>query len=119
MKSNIKNTTLSLETPAFGVTESQHSQPATALAFTYDFDGSAWPIIGGKLNLKTREVIKLLGSERILQRLRHHKWLKPLYPSKDCIYPASRVLQVQKRMENGEMPPLLPSEIRQRKAGVS
>ena len=72
--------------------------------------------IGGKLNLKTKDVVAALGSERLFQRLRFHQWLKPLYQSRDAIYPAASVVRVQQRMENGELPPLLPSEIKQREA---
>ena len=70
------------------------------------------PLFGGKLNLRTKEVIEVLGSPRLFQRLRHHQWLVPLYPSQDKIYPAQRVVEVQLKMMNGDLPPLLPSEMR-------
>lgn len=66
------------------------------------------------LNLTTREAIAMLGSKRILQRLRHHRWLVPLQDSRDLLYPVCRVVEVQRRMQAGEMPPLLPCEARER-----
>jgi hypothetical protein len=74
--------------------------------------------VGGvlKLNLKTREVAQALGSERLFQRLRHAGWLTPLYRSRDALYPVSQLLRIQARMESGELPPLLPSEVKQRGA---
>ena len=68
-----------------------------------------------KLNLSSREAASWLGSPRLFQRLVYHRWLHALDPySKDKLYPTSRVMAVQARMEAGEMPPLLPSEVRQR-----
>ena len=72
-----------------------------------------------KLNLSTIETVEAIGSSRLFQRLRFHQWLRPLAPSRDALYPVSRVLAVQARMEQGELPPLLPSEVKelaQRKA---
>lgn len=68
--------------------------------------------IGGKMNLKTKEVKHLLGSPRIFQRCRFHKWIQPLIKSRDALYPAVQILRVQERMQSGEQPPLLPSEIK-------
>lgn len=67
-----------------------------------------------KLNYSTKQVIEALGSKRLFQRLRHAGWLVPLYPSRDCLYPVRRLLEVQDRMERGELPPLLPSELNRR-----
>ncbi len=69
-------------------------------------------LIGGKLNFTTKEVISALGSPRLFQRLRYHGWLTPLNNAQDKIYPIKRVLDVQIRMMNGDLPPLLPSEVR-------
>ncbi len=66
------------------------------------------------VNLTTREASVLLGSPRILQRLRHHGWLVPLQASRDALYPVCRVFAVQRRMQAGEMPGLLPCEQRER-----
>ncbi len=74
---------------------------------------------GAKLNLSTKEVTTALGSPRLFQRLRHAKWIKPLYPSKDSLYPVSQVIAVQRRLEIGELPPLLPSEIKQRRKWIN
>ena len=67
-----------------------------------------------KLNYTSKEVVYALGSRRIFQRLRRAAWLLPLSASSDCLFPVNRVLAVQARMERGEMPPLLPSEEKQR-----
>ncbi len=67
-----------------------------------------------KLNLTTKETAWMIGSPRIFQRLRYHGWLKPLCASRDVLYPKSRILAAQEKMEKGEMPPLLPSEKRER-----
>lgn len=67
-----------------------------------------------RLNLTSREVVHAIGSPRLFQRLRHHGWLQPLFPSRDPLFPLVRVLAVQQRLERGEIPPLLPCEIRQR-----
>jgi hypothetical protein len=64
-----------------------------------------------KFNLSTRETVRLLGSVRLFQRLRHSMWLTPLIPSsRDALYPYSRILAAQQKMERGEYPPLLPCE---------
>ena len=65
------------------------------------------------LNLTTREAIALIGSKRILQRLRHYGWLVPLQDSRDLLFPVCRVVEVQRRMA-GDMPPPLPCEARGR-----
>lgn len=70
--------------------------------------------IEGKLNLTTKEAEKAFGSKRLFQRLRHAGWIKALFPSRDALYPVSRVLVVQRRLESGELPPRLPSEVKQR-----
>lgn len=67
-----------------------------------------------KLNLKTKEAVKAFGSPRLFQRLRFHGWVKPLAPSRDALYPVSRIMAAQERMEKGELPPELPSEIKAR-----
>lgn len=71
-----------------------------------------------KLNLSSREVAAVLGSPRLFQRLRFHGWLKPLYQSRDPLFPVERVLSVQQRLEGGEVPPLLPCEVRQRSRAI-
>jgi hypothetical protein len=71
-------------------------------------------LIFGKLNLTTKEVVAAIGSIRIFQRLRNARWITALYPSRDALYPASQIIAAQQKMEAGEMPPLLPSEIKQR-----
>jgi hypothetical protein len=71
-------------------------------------------LISGKLNLRTKEVEAAIGSKRIVQRLRRAGWIKALFPSRDALYPASQILSAQCRMQAGELPPLLPSEIKQR-----
>lgn len=72
-----------------------------------------WPSANGvaKLNLNTKEAMFAFGSSRLFKRLRCHGWLKPLEPSRDALYPRSRIEAVQKRMEDGELPPELPSDI--------
>jgi hypothetical protein len=52
----------------------------------------------------------------MFQRVVRAGWLKPLGASRDNVYPVSRVIEVQRRLESGELPPLLPSEERQRDA---
>lgn len=118
MQKNIINRKNQLQSHFESTAAIQNDQNATALVVGSNLEGSAYALIEGKMNLKTKEVIKLLGSERLLQRLRHHKWLVPLYQSSDCIYPVGRVLHVQDRMERGELPPLLPCEVRQRMGGA-
>lgn len=56
----------------------------------------------------------MLGSPRLFRRLVFHRWLLPLYPSRDLLFPHTRVFAVQQRLEAGECPPLLPCEVRQR-----
>lgn len=70
--------------------------------------------IGGMFNLRTKEVERKLGSPRLFQRCRFHKWLVPLVSSRDALYPAVQVLAVQQRLQRGESPPLLPSEVKTR-----
>lgn len=70
--------------------------------------------LDGRLNLSTREVQNAIGSIRLFQRLRAAGWIKALFPSRDSLYPASQIIAAQRRMEEGERPPLLPSEIRSR-----
>lgn len=68
-----------------------------------------------KLNLTTAETIVALGSSNLFKRLRHHRWLIPLQPSRPgrpSLYPLSRVLAAQARMESGDFPPALPCELR-------
>lgn len=66
------------------------------------------------LNVTTKVAARMLGSMRLLKRLRHAGWLLPLYSSRDALYPVSRIMAAQARMEAGELPPLLPSELRER-----
>ncbi len=66
-----------------------------------------------KMNLTSKEATWMLGSIRLFQRLRYHKWIKPLYPSRDALYPRGQLEAAQRRMEAGELPPLLPSEVRE------
>ncbi len=68
------------------------------------------------LNLSSEKVRRALGSPRMFQRVVRAGWLKPLGTSRDNVYPVSRVIEVQRRLESGELPPLLPSEERQRDA---
>jgi hypothetical protein len=71
-----------------------------------------------KLNWSTKEVIEALGSANLFKQLRFHKWLLPLKesrPGRRSLYPVTRVLAVQARMEAGEFPPPLPSEIKNAK----
>jgi hypothetical protein len=68
------------------------------------------------LNLTAKKVRRALGSPRIFQRALHAGWLKPLCVSRDNLFPISRVLELQRRLEAGEFPPLLRSEVRQREA---
>jgi hypothetical protein len=70
---------------------------------------------GAKLNFTTKEVIAAFGSVRIVQRLRFARWIIALYQSRDALYPVSQIFAAQRRMESGDFPPLLPSEIKQRK----
>jgi len=65
-----------------------------------------------KLNLTTKEAVRAIGSPRLFQRLRFYGWIKPLFPSRDALYPWNRLKAVQDRMEQGNLPPLLPSEIK-------
>jgi hypothetical protein len=65
-------------------------------------------------NLPTDAAIRWLGSVTIFKRLRHHGWIRPLEPSapgRTSLYPVSGLLAAQLRMEQGELPPPLPSEI--------
>jgi hypothetical protein len=71
---------------------------------------------GLKFNLKTSEAIQLIGSASLFKRLRFHGWIRPLFKSRDALYPISRLVAVQQRMESGEVPPLLPSEERAQSA---
>jgi hypothetical protein len=81
------------------------------------YHGAEIALIDGKLNLTTKEVGKVLGSIKIFQRCRHHNWLSPLTKSRDALYPASRILDLQARLQKGEMPPKLPSEIKLKRGG--
>jgi hypothetical protein len=65
-----------------------------------------------KLNLTTKEAMRAIGSPRLFQRLRYHRWIQPLFPSRDALYPWTRIKAAQERMERGDLPPLLPSEIK-------
>jgi hypothetical protein len=68
-----------------------------------------------KLNWSTDEVVEALGSSHLFKQLRFHKWLAPLKesrPGRPCLYPVTRVLAVQARMEAGELPPPLPCEVK-------
>jgi hypothetical protein len=67
-----------------------------------------------KLNLSSRETERALGSSRLFKRLRFHGWLQPLFKSRDQLYPWTRIIAVQRRLEAGEMPGLLPCEQRER-----
>ena len=71
-------------------------------------------LISGKYNLTTKEVTAVIGSIRLVQRLRYAGWIRPLYASRDALYPAAQIESAQRRMQAGELPPLLPSEIKQR-----
>lgn len=62
------------------------------------------------LNVRGKDLNEIFGSPKLVKRLKHFKWLESLYESNDPIYPWSRILAVQKRLENGEMPPQLPSD---------
>jgi hypothetical protein len=71
-----------------------------------------------KLNWSTKEVVEALGSANLFKQLRFHKWLLPLKesrPGRPSLYPVTRVLAVQARMEAGEFPPPLPSETKSAK----
>ncbi len=64
-----------------------------------------------RLNLTRRQLELVFGSPRLVQRMKYHRWIVPLNPtSSDQLFPVSRVLDIQFRMESGEMPPPLPSE---------
>lgn len=64
-----------------------------------------------RLNLTRRQLELVFGSPRLVQRIKHHRWIVPLNPnSSDQLFPVSRVLNIQVRLESGEMPPPLPSE---------
>lgn len=84
------------------------------LCYNNSVTNNASPTQLPKLNLSSREVQQMLGSPRLFRRLVFHRWLLPLYPSRDLLFPLSRVLLVQRRLEAGECPPLLPCEVRQR-----
>jgi len=86
-----------------------HTPPC---ALTSSTDGRSRQL---KLNLSSREVKHALGSPRLFQRIVRAGWLKPLFQSRDSLFPVSRVLEVQRRLESGEFPPLLPCEVRQRR----
>ena len=62
------------------------------------------------LNVRGKDLNEIFGSPKLVKRLKYSKWLVPLYESNDPIYPWSRILAVQTRLENGEMPPQLPSD---------
>ena len=55
-----------------------------------------------------------LGSPRLMKRLLYYRWITPLFSSRDPLYPFSRIVVAQKRMEAGEFPPLMPYEIREK-----
>ena len=65
-----------------------------------------------KLNLTKREMIAYVGSKSLVERLIHHKWVTPLFRSQDPLYPRSRIEAAQRRMEAGEVPPLIAWERR-------
>ena len=72
-----------------------------------------------RLNLKRKELEQVFASPRIVQRLKHYGWVEPLDPSSsDHLFPVSRILQAQLRMESGEMPPLLPCELKEREGAA-
>ena len=64
-----------------------------------------------KLNLSHEEAVGLLGSETLFRRFRCAGWIEPLDESFDCLYPRSRVLAAQARLEQGESLPVLPDNI--------
>ena len=68
-------------------------------------------------NLGTDEATLIIGSPTIFKRLRFSGWIEPLEPSasgRRSLYPYSRLLAAQERMLRGEMPPLLPCEIKEK-----
>ena len=76
--------------------------------------------VAPKLNYTTKETIILFGSVRLFQRLRFHRWLVPLIPgTHDALYPLKGILAAQQRLERGEFPPLLPSEIKAKQQRAS
>ena len=70
--------------------------------------------VAPKFNLTTKEATSAFGSPRLFQRLRHHGWIKALPSLRDALYPMSQLVEVQQRLQRGEMPPLLPSEARRK-----
>jgi hypothetical protein len=65
-------------------------------------------------NFTSKQSVRLLGSIKLFRRLRHAGWLRPLEPSapgRPSLFPYSRLLEVQSRMERGEFPPLLDCEV--------
>ena len=68
-------------------------------------------------NVSTAEAIRLFGSVKLFRRMRHAGWIRPLEPSapgRPSLYPFSRLVAAQERLERGDFPPLLPSDARLR-----
>ena len=69
-----------------------------------------------KFNLTSSEAQAAFGSALLFRRLRFHKWIKSLRasrPGRPALYPVGQLKQIQDRLEGGDFPPPLPSEIRE------
>lgn len=60
-----------------------------------------------------KDAIQVTNSPRIVQRLIHSGWLKPVRtvkPGQRALFTRKSLDEACQRIENGEEPPLLPSE---------
>ena len=76
-------------------------------------------LLDGRLNHTSKQVIGMLGSRKLFQRARRACWLVPLVSSRDNLFSSPQVLALQRRLEAGDLPPLLPSEVKQRSLASS
>lgn len=89
---------------------SAFSEPGTPV------DGLRLAVQVNPLNYGTADAMRIIGKPTLFKRLRHAKWIKPLEEparGRTSLYPYSRLTAAQARMERGEMPPLLPCEIKE------
>jgi hypothetical protein len=89
---------------------------ATGLKWSAPSEGL---LLDGRLNHTSKQVIGMLGSRKLFQRARRAGWLIPLVSSRDNLFSSSQVLALQRRLEAGDLPPLLPSEVKQRSLASS
>jgi hypothetical protein len=90
---------------------------ATGLKWSAPSEGGL--LLDGRLNHTSKQVIGMLGSRKLFQRARRACWLVPLVCSRDNLFSSSQILALQRRLEAGDLPPLLPSEVKQRSLASS